>query len=53
VKLTKEQILRLKLSDEDIESGNLISHDQLVIDDLTAFWGNRQDPKKLLEEIIK
>ncbi len=34
MKLTKEQILMLHLSDEDIESGNLISHDQLVKDDL-------------------
>ena len=34
VKLTKKQILMLQLSDEDIESGNLISQDQLVKDDL-------------------
>ena len=34
VKLTKEQILMLKLSDEDIQTGNLISQDQLEKDDL-------------------
>ena len=34
VKLTKEQILMLQLSDDDIIAGNLISHDQLEKDDL-------------------
>ena len=34
VKLTKEQILMLKLVDEDIQTGNLISQDQLGKDDL-------------------
>ena len=34
VKLTKEQILMLKLVDEDIQTGNLISQDQLEKDDL-------------------
>ena len=34
VKLTREQVLMLNLSEEDIENGRLISQDQLDSDDL-------------------
>jgi hypothetical protein len=36
IKLTEAQIEMLKLSDNDIESGNLISHEQLNEMDLGA-----------------
>ena len=37
VKLTEEQILILQLSDKDIETGKLISHEQLDKNDLDFF----------------
>jgi hypothetical protein len=39
VKLTKEQVLMLKLSDKDIKNGKLISQKQLDKDDLQWLKG--------------
>ena len=50
VKLTEEQILMLKLSDEDIDNGKLISQSQLDKDDLKWLkgreFGQKQQPDK-------